>query len=82
MKEVVMQEIEVDNYSKRVDSYLANILDISRSKISKLIKDGNILVNGNKCKASDSVDVGDKISYEIIDEECKLEAEEIPIDSC
>ena len=75
-----MREIEVDNYSKRVDSYLANILDISRSKISKLIKDGNILVNGNKCKASDSVDVGDKISYEIIDEECKLEAEEIPID--
>ena len=75
-----MQEIVVDEYSKRLDSYLANTTSISRSKISKLIKDGNVLVNGNKCKASDSVDIGDKISYEIIDEEIKVEAEEIPLD--
>ena len=75
-----MQEIVVNEYSKRLDNYLSNVLDISRSKISKMIKDGNILVNGNKCKASDSVDAGDKISYEIIDEEIKVEAEDIPID--
>lgn len=75
-----MQEIVVDEYSKRLDSYLSNALDISRSKISKMIKDGNVLVNGNKCKASDSVDAGDKISYEIINEEIKVEAEDIPID--
>ena len=75
-----MQEIVVDEYSKRLDSYLSNILDISRSKISRMIKDGNILVNGNKCKASDSVDAGDKISYEIVNEEIKVEAENIPID--
>ena len=78
--EVVMQEIVASEYSKRLDSYLSNVLDISRSKISKMIKDGNILVNGNKCKASDSVDAGDKISYEIINEEIKVEAEDIPID--
>ena len=75
-----MQELVVDSYSKRLDSYLSSVLDISRSKVSKMIKDGNVLVNGNKCKASDSVDVGDKISYEIINEEFKVEAEEIPID--
>ena len=75
-----MQEIVASEYSKRLDSYLSNVLDISRSKISKMIKDGNILVNGNKCKASDSADAGDKISYEIIDEEIKVEAEDIPID--
>ena len=75
-----MQEIVASEYSKRLDSYLSNVLDISRSKISKMIKDGNVLVNGNKCKASDSVDAGDKISYEIINEEIKVEAEDIPID--
>ena len=75
-----MQEIIVSEYSKRLDSYLSSALDISRSKVSKMIKDGNVLVNGNKCKASDSVDVGDKISYEIINEEFKVEAEDIPID--
>jgi len=75
-----MQEIVASEYYKRLDSYLSNALDISRSKISKMIKDGNILVNGNKCKASDSVDAGDKISYEIINEEIKVEVEDIPID--
>ena len=75
-----MQELVVDSYSKRLDSYLSSVLDISRSKVSKMIKDGNVLVNGNKCKASDSVDVGDNISYEIINEEIKVEAEDIPLD--
>ena len=75
-----MQEIVASEYYKRLDSYLSNALDISRSKISKMIKDGNVLVNGNKCKASDSVDVDDKISYEISDEEIKVEAEDIPLD--
>ena len=54
-----MQEIVASEYSKRLDSYLSNVLDISRSKISKMIKDGNI---------------------EIINEEIKVEAEDIPID--
>ena len=75
-----MQELVVGEYSKRLDSYLSSVLDISRSKVSKMIKDGNVLVNGNKCKASDSVDVDDKISYEIINEEIKVEAEDIPLD--
>ncbi len=75
-----MQELVVDSYSKRLDSYLSSALGISRSKVSKMIKDGNVLVNGNKCKASDSVNIGDKISYEMINEEIKVEAEEIPID--
>ena len=75
-----MQEIVVDEYSKRLDSYLSETIDISRSKVAKMIKDGNVRVNGNKCKASDSIDVGDKISYEIINEESKVKAEDIPLD--
>ena len=75
-----MQEIVVDEYSKRLDSYLSETIDISRSKVAKMIKDGNVRINGNKCKASDSIDVGDKISYEVINEESKVKAEDIPLD--
>ena len=75
-----MEEIIVDEDSKRLDSYLASKIDVSRSKITKMIKDGNILLNDSKCKASDSINVGDRISYEIIDEECLVEPENIPLD--
>ena len=75
-----MQEIIVDEDSKRLDSYLASKIDVSRSKITKMIKDGNILLNDSKCKASDSIIVGDRISYEIMDEECLVEPENIPLD--
>ena len=75
-----MQEIIVDEDSKRLDSYLASKIDVSRSKITKMIKDGNILLNDSKCRASDSVSIGDKINYEIIDEECLVEGENIPLD--
>ena len=75
-----MEEIIVDEDSKRLDSYLASKIDVSRSKITKMIKDGNILLNDFKCKASDSINVGDRISYEIIDEECLVEPENIPLD--
>lgn len=75
-----MEELIVDSDSKRLDSYLASKIDVSRSKITKMIKDGNILLNDSKCKASDSISVGDRISYEILDEECLVEPEDIPLD--
>ena len=75
-----MQEIIVDEDSKRLDSYIDSKIDVSRSKITKMIKNGNILLNDFKCKASDSINVGDRISYEIIDEECLVEPENIPLD--
>jgi len=38
--------IKVESEEKiRIDNYLTNKLDLSRSKIQKLIKDGNILFN-------------------------------------
>ena len=75
-----MEELIVDESYKRLDSYLASKIDVSRSKITKMIKDGNILLNDSKCRASDSVSIGDKINYEIIDEECLVEGENIPLD--
>lgn len=75
-----MEELVVDIDFKRIDSYLSSALDVSRSKIGKLIKEGKILLNDEKCKASDSVSIGDKISYEIVEEDIKVEAEDIKLD--
>lgn len=40
-------EIEVNEDGVRIDKYLSNKIDLSRSKIQKLIDSGNILVNEN-----------------------------------
>lgn len=62
-----MQKIKIDEQFKnqRIDSYLPQILDVSRSKVSKMIKNEEILVNGKKTKNSyilkenDLVEVGE-----------------------
>src|SRR5574344_317630 len=72
--------ITADNNYKRIDSYLMNELDISRSKVEKLIKDGNVLVNNKITKPSYSVKKGDIITYEIVEEDMDVEPENIPLD--
>lgn len=65
----------------RIDSYLSSKLDISRSKVQKLIKDDLVLVNGRKVssnykvKLDDEIEVNDDLNYEM-----NVEAEDIPID--
>lgn len=49
----------------RLDKYLTQILDLSRSQIQNLIKDGNIKVNGKSVKGGQRLRVGDKIEIEI-----------------
>lgn len=75
-------EIRVDDLEElRIDSYLANKLDLSRSKVQKLIKDDLVLVNGRiinsnyKVKIDDRIEVNDELDYDI-----HVEAEDIPID--
>ena len=66
--------------SVRIDKYLISNTDCSRSKIQKLIDNGNIVVNDKNVKASYNVKDGDIINIEILEEDNDIVAEDIPLD--
>lgn len=74
-------EIEVIENGKRIDSYLAEELDLSRSKVQKLIKQKLVTVNSKvvnnnyNVKLGDTIIVNDDLNYDI-----SIEAEDIPLD--
>ena len=74
-----MIEVEEDNI--RIDTYLREKLNISRSKIQKLIKQGKILVNDKEINNRYIVNNGDKIIInDELDFDIPLIAEDIAID--
>lgn len=77
-----MEKIIVDSdLDMRLDSYLATKLDISRSKIQKLIKDERILVNKKTVSASYKVMENDVISVnDELDFSIDIKGEDIPLD--
>lgn len=74
--------IEVkDEIEERVDSYLAKELNISRSKVQKLIKQSLVTVNEKVVSSNYIVKCGDFISVnDDLDYEISVEAEDIDID--
>lgn len=64
-------EVKVTKSNIRLDQYLADTLELSRSKIQKLIKDDRITVDGKKVNASylvkenEIIGVDDDLSFEI-----------------
>lgn len=73
-----MEIVVIDNDGIRLDKYLMNKLDVSRSKIRRLIDDSNILVNGKDTKSSYVVKLDDTIEIlSMDDDEIDVEAENI-----
>ncbi len=73
--------LKIDKDNVRMDSYLAVALGISRSKVQSLIKEGKILINEKKVKASDLTVVGDELSInKELEKPIDLIAEDIPLD--
>lgn len=79
-----MREIIIDSDSEdiRIDVYLIDILETSRSQIQKLIKSGNILVNNNKVKNGYLLKENDVITINnsTIDSELKIKPEKLDLD--
>lgn len=75
-----MIKVEED-INERIDTYLSKKLELSRSKIQKLIKDDLVTVNNKtinssyQVKLNDEIEVNDDLNYEI-----DVEPENIPLD--
>ncbi len=77
-----MQEIKIEeNVDVRLDSYLANLLSMSRTKIGKLLKEQKILVNQEVVKPSYFLVKGDIVSIDSQEEEVmSAEPEKMDLD--
>ncbi len=74
---IIVQE----NEGLRIDKYLSLSLELSRSKIQKLIDEEKILVNGKVVSSSYKVSLNDEIEiHDDLDYELKVDPENIPID--
>ena len=77
MKKIIVS----DEINSRIDSYLASKLDISRSKIQKLIKENKILVNDKETSSSYKVELDDTITInDELDFSIDIKGEDIPLD--
>lgn len=70
-----------DEENIRIDSYLSQRLDISRTKVQKLIKDDLVTVNNKKISANYQIKIGDEIEVDDnLETEMDIVPENIPID--
>lgn len=74
-------KIIIADKSERLDVFLSEKLDKTRSAVKKLVDDGEITVGGNKVKAGRVLKIGEEIFVNIPDPvKLDLEAKNIPLD--
>ena len=73
-------KIENNDIGKRIDKYLGETTDYTRSKIQKMIENGNILVNNNKVKSSYTLKENDNVEVTDYVEETDILPENISLD--
>ncbi|CAM2967957.1 RNA pseudouridine synthase [Streptococcus agalactiae LMG 14747] len=74
-------ELIIKEGGSRLDKAIADLTDLSRQKANEGIKHGSILVNGEKVKAKYTVKVGDRITYDLPEEEVlEYQAEDLPLE--
>lgn len=75
-------DIDIEFVGQRLDIFLADLLEkFSRSHIQKLIKEGQVLINGSPAKSSYNLRLGDKLEFTIPeDKPINIEPENIPLE--
>ena len=75
-----IKKIIVGESGKRIDKYISEKLDLTRSRVQKLIDDGMVTINGKVAKSSAKVNEGEVLSVEIPElKPLEIVPEEIPL---
>ena len=81
MTEERVEILTVDRDGDRLDSYVADHLDLSRTRVQALVEDGLVLLNGQPARKSERLDIGQRIEVRVpAPEPLTLEPEDIPLD--
>lgn len=73
-------EITENQAGERIDRFLADSQDLTRSFLQKILKEGEVIVNGKSVKANYKLRKGDRIEFEIREAvEPDIVAEDIPL---
>lgn len=73
-------EITENQEGERIDRFLADSQDLTRSFLQKILKEGEVIVNGKSVKANYKLRKGDRIEFEIPEAvEPDIVAEDIPL---
>lgn len=79
--ETITIEVKPENEGERLDKFIADNSDISRSYAAKLCDEGLVTLSDKQLKKKDRVSVGDKIIIQIPEPtELSVEGEDIPLD--
>ena len=77
----MIHTVKAEDKGKRLDAYLADVTDLSRSAAAKLIESGAVKVNGKDSEKKYSVKENDEIVLTLPEvEEYEAEPEDIPLD--
>ncbi len=80
-EEIITLKANGENVGVRADVFLSEALEITRSRAGRLLEDKNVSVFGEKIAKNYKIRSGDEISVVLPrDEECEVEAENIPLD--
>lgn len=73
-------EITENQAGERIDRFLADSQDLTRSFLQKILKEGEVIVNGKSVKANYKLRKGDRVEFEIPEAvEPDIVAEDIPL---
>ncbi|MCI8346827.1 MAG: RluA family pseudouridine synthase [Bacilli bacterium] len=73
--------INIEQEKIRIDKYLTEKLELSRSKIQRMIEEGKILINGKRISPNYKTKLGDKVEiYNESNSDSLIEKENIPLD--
>ncbi len=80
MKNVILK-LTIDDAAQRIDTFIAEREDISRSAAAKLVEDGDALVNGKGVSKNYKLREGDTIEIRYPEvESCETVPQDIPLD--